>query len=88
MPRYIPALTALSALALMACQADRETFEQGATFETPPAVEEAPASPIPPQPLPPHGSPSGEDLPPLDPDTFTAENIRPADPPPGEFFEN
>jgi hypothetical protein len=70
----------VAALGLGACQADRETYDAGATFETPPAVEQAPALPIPAQPLPPHGSPTGESLPPLDPDTFTAENIRPAAP--------
>jgi hypothetical protein len=83
--RYALPTAALIAVATTACQADRQTFDQGATMETPPAVEQAPASPIPPQPLPPHGSPSGVELPPLDPDTFTAEDIRPADPPQGRY---
>jgi hypothetical protein len=73
-------IAAIAALAVAGCQADRETFEQGATMETPPTVEQAPAAPIPPQPFP--DRPAGTDttLPPVDPDTITAEDIRPPDP--------
>lgn len=62
------------------CQADRQTFEDGATMETPPAIEQAPAAPFPAQPLPPSGSVSDTTLPPVDPDTLTIDDIRPADP--------
>ena len=34
------------------CQADREVFDAGATLEAPPEVQEAPAYPTPPQPIP------------------------------------
>jgi hypothetical protein len=63
-------------VALAGCRADRETFEGGATLETPPEVQQAPAMPIPPQPMP-GGVPSDTTLPPVDPDTITAEDIRP-----------
>ena len=33
------------------CEADEETFEEGATMDAPAAVEQAPATPIPPQPI-------------------------------------
>lgn len=33
------------------CEADQETFEEGATMDAPATVEQAPAAPIPPQPM-------------------------------------
>jgi hypothetical protein len=58
------------------CRADQETFDAGATMEAPPQVQQAPAMPIPPQPMP-GGPPSDTTLPPLDPDTIGIENLRP-----------
>jgi len=81
MPRASSILAGLAFLGLSACQADRQTFEEGATMETPPAVEQAPAAPIPPQPFPDRPSTIDTTLPPVDPDTITAEDIRPPDPP-------
>jgi hypothetical protein len=77
MPRGMVLLVVLAGVSTAGCRADREAIESGAGFETPPAVEEAPAMPIPPQPLPPRGTPTDTVLPPPDPDTLTAEDIRP-----------
>jgi len=60
-------LVALLTLVLGACRADRETFDAGATMETPPAVEQAPATPIPPQPFP--TQPAPDTLIAVEPDT-------------------
>jgi hypothetical protein len=81
MYRYVAAVTGIALVGIAGCRADRETFERGATLETPPAVEQAPATPIPPQPIEFGGTTTGETLPPVDPDTITAEHIRaPAEP--------
>ncbi|MEX2571151.1 MAG: hypothetical protein WD737_07575 [Gemmatimonadota bacterium] len=77
MGRYSAAFILAALLGPAGCQADREALDEGADLEAPPAVEEAPATPMPPQPMPPQGSPSDTTLPPLDPDTFGPENIRP-----------
>jgi hypothetical protein len=75
-PRFLSML-AIGGLALAGCQADRQTFDEGATMETPPTVEQAPATPIPPQPFPDRVERTDTTLPPVDPDTITAEDIRP-----------
>jgi hypothetical protein len=42
---------AVFAIALASCQAEQQTIDQGATFDAPPEVEQAPAMPGPPQPF-------------------------------------
>ena len=48
------------------CEADEETFEAGATMDAPAEVEQAPATPIPPQPIVP---PAGDTLQQIEIDT-------------------
>jgi hypothetical protein len=43
------AVLGIAVLGITGCQADRQTFEEGATLETPPQVEAAPAAPFPAQ---------------------------------------
>lgn len=46
-------------IAAAGCEADEETFEEGATMEAPAAVEQAPATPMP---LPPSAPSAGDTL--------------------------
>lgn len=65
-------LAAMTLIGLAACEADEQTFEAGADLDTPAAVEEAPATPMTPDALPPT-SPPDTLLPPIDPDTVGTE---------------
>ena len=58
---------AVFAAAMASCQAEQQTIDQGATFETPPEVEQAPAMPGPPQPFTPGMTEGG---PGMGPDTL------------------
>jgi hypothetical protein len=74
------AVLGIAVLGIAGCQADRQTFEEGATLETPPQVEAAPATPFPAQGVqrgqpgqPAPGQPGAMDT--LPADTFPADTL-------------